>query len=143
MEHLLKYNRKWCTKITSKGLIISCLILYFYIHNILKLFQILIINTLSLLLFSSKACPTLQGHSLQHVRLLCPHDLTEFAQTHVHCVEGAIQQFHVSPPSPPAPNLSHHQGLYHWVSSSHQVAKVLDFQLQQQSFQWTPRTDLL
>ena len=46
-------------------------------------------------------------------------------------------------PSPPAFNLSQHQGLFQWVSSSHEVAKVLEFQLQHQSFQWTPRTDLL
>ena len=45
--------------------------------------------------------------------------------------------------SPPALNLSQHQGLFKWVSSSHQVAKVLELQLQHQSFQWTPRTDLL
>ena len=49
----------------------------------------------------------------------------------------------LSPPSPPALNLSQHQGLFKWVSSSHQVAKVLEFQLQHQSYQWTPRTDLL
>ena len=46
-------------------------------------------------------------------------------------------------PSPPALNLSQHQDLFKWVSSSHQVAKVLEFQLQHQSFQWTPRTDFL
>ena len=46
-------------------------------------------------------------------------------------------------PSPPGLNLSQHQGLFKWVSSSHQVAKLLEFQLQHQSFQWTPRTDLL
>ena len=46
-------------------------------------------------------------------------------------------------PFPPALNLSQHQGLFKWVSSSHQVAKVLEFQLQHQSFQWTPRTDIL
>ena len=46
-------------------------------------------------------------------------------------------------PSPPAFNLFQHQGLFKWVSSSHQVAKVLEFQLQHHSFQWTPRTDLL
>ena len=46
-------------------------------------------------------------------------------------------------PSPPAPNLSQHQGLFQWVSSSHQVAKVLEFQLQHQSFQWIFRTDFL
>ena len=47
----------------------------------------------------------------------------------------------LSSPSPPAFSLIQHQGLFKWVSSSHQVAKVLEFQLQHQSFQWTPRTD--
>ena len=72
------------------------------------------------------------------------HQLLEFTQTHVHRVSDAIQPSHpLSSPSPPAPNHSQHQGLFKWVSSSHQVAKVLEFQLQHQSFQWTPRTDLL
>ena len=56
----------------------------------------------------------------------------------------AIQPSHpLSSPSPPALNLSQHLGLFKWVSSSHEMAKVLEFQLQHQSFQWTPRTDLL
>ena len=72
------------------------------------------------------------------------HYLPEFAQTHVHWVDDVIQPSHpLSPLSPPALNLSQHQGLLQWVSSSHQVAKVLEFQLQHQSFQWIPRTDLL
>ena len=72
------------------------------------------------------------------------HQLPEFTQTHVHWVGDAIQPSHPrSSPSPPALNLSQHQGLFKWVNSSHQVAKVLEFQLQHQSFQWTPRTDLL
>ena len=72
------------------------------------------------------------------------HQLPKFTQTHVHWVGDAIQPFHpLSSPSPPALNLSQHQGLFKWVSSSHQVPKVLEFQLQHQSFQWTPRTDLL
>ena len=59
-------------------------------------------------------------------------------------VGDAIQPFHpLSSPSPPAPNPSQHQGLFQWVSSSHDLAKVLEFQLQHQSFQWTPRTDFL
>ena len=63
---------------------------------------------------------------------------------HVHRVSDAIQPSHaLLSPSPPALNLSQHQGLFKWVSSSHQVAKVLEFQLQHQSFQWTPRTNLL
>ena len=72
------------------------------------------------------------------------HQLPEFTQTHVHWVGDAIQPSHpLSSPSPPAFNLSQHQGLFKWVSSSHQVAKLLEFQLQHQSFQWTPRTDFL
>ena len=71
------------------------------------------------------------------------HQLPELTQTHVHWIGDAIQPSHpLSSPSPPAPNPSQHQGLFQWVSSSHQVAKVLEFQLQHQSFQWTPRTDL-
>ena len=70
--------------------------------------------------------------------------LTEFTQTHVHWVSDAIQSpYPISLPSPPALSLSWHQGLFKWLSSSRQVAKVLEFQLQHQSFQWTPRTDLL
>ena len=72
------------------------------------------------------------------------YQLPESTQTHVHWVGDAIQPSHpLSSPSPPALTLSQHQGLFQWVSSSHQVAKVLEFQLQHQSFQWTPRTDLL
>ena len=72
------------------------------------------------------------------------HQLLESTQTHVHLVGDAIQPSHpLSSPSPPALNLSQHQGLFKWVSSSHQVAKVLlEFQLQHQSFQWTLRTNL-
>ena len=67
------------------------------------------------------------------------HQLPEVTQTNVHWVSDAIQPSHpLSSPSPPAFNLSQHQGLFQWVSSSHQVAKVLEFQLQYQSFQWTP-----
>ena len=59
------------------------------------------------------------------------HQLLEFTQTHVHRVGDSIQPSHpLSYPSPPALNLSQHQGLFKWVSSSHQVTKVLEFQLQ-------------
>ena len=72
------------------------------------------------------------------------HRLPESTQTHVHWVSDAIQPSHLLLSlSPPAPNLSQHQNLFQWVSSSHEVTKVLEFQLQHQSFQWTPRTDLL
>ena len=67
------------------------------------------------------------------------HQLPESNQTHVHWVGDTIQpSYPLLFPSPPALNLSQHQGLFQWVSSLHQVAKVLDFQLQHQSFQWTP-----
>ena len=71
------------------------------------------------------------------------HQLLEFTQTHVHWVGDAIQPTHhlLSPP-PPAPNPSQHQALLQWVNSSHEVAKILELQLQHQSFQWTSRTDL-
>ena len=72
------------------------------------------------------------------------HQLLEFTQTHVHWVGDAIQPSHpLLAPSPSALNLSQHQGLFKCVSSAHQVAKLLEFQLQHQSYQWTPRTDLL
>ena len=60
-------------------------------------------------------------------------------------IESVMPSNHLilSSPSPPALNLPQHQGLFKWVSSSHQMAKVLEFQLQYQSFQWTPRADLL
>ena len=92
---------------------------------------------------------------LSHIRLCDPmdcsmpgfpvhHQLLEFTQTHVYQVSDAIQPSHpLSSPSPPALNLSQHQGLFKWVSSSHQVSKVLEFQLLHHSFQWKFRTDCL
>ena len=70
--------------------------------------------------------------------------LSQCAQTHVHWVSDVILSSHsLSSPSPPTFNLSQHQDLFKWVSSLHQVAKVLEFQLQHQSFQWIFRTDFL
>ena len=97
--------------------------------------------------FSSVAqlCPTLcdpMNHST--TGLPVHHQLPEVTQTHVHCVGDAIQPSHpLLSPSPPVLNLSPHQGFFKWVSSPNQVAKVLESQLQHQTFQWTPRTDLL
>ena len=68
------------------------------------------------------------------------HQLPESTHTHIHWVNDTIQPSHpLSSPSLPTLNLSQHQGLFKWVSSSHQVTKVLEFQLQHQSFQWTLR----
>ena len=72
------------------------------------------------------------------------HQLPEFTQTHVHRVHDAIQLSHpLSSPSPPALNPSQHQSLFQWVNSLHEVAKVLEFQLQHHSLQGNPRADLL
>ena len=76
---------------------------------------------------------------LSHVRLCNPmnhsmpglpvhHQLLESTETHVLCVGDAIQPSHpLSSPSPPAPNPSQHQGLFQWVNSSHELAKILEF----------------
>ena len=87
--------------------------------------------------FSSVAqlCPTLcDPMNCSIPGLPVHHQLPEFTQTHVHRVSDAIQPSHpLSSPSPPAFNLSQHQGLFQWVSSLHRVAKVFEFQLQHQS----------
>ena len=96
--------------------------------------------------FSSVAqlCPTLCDPMNRSMPgLSVRHQHPEFTQTNVHRVGDAIQPSHpLSPPSPPASSPSQHPSLF-WVNSSHEVAKVLEFQLQHQSFQWTPRTDFL
>ena len=92
--------------------------------------------------------------SLSHIWLCDPMDcstpgipvqqLPELTQTHVYQVSDAIQPSHpLSSPSPLIFNLSQHQGLFQCVSSSHQVAKGLELQLQHQSFQWISRSDCL
>ena len=87
---------------------------------------------------------SLWPHGLQYARFPIHQQLPELAQTQVHQVGNAIQPSHpLSSPSPPTFNLSQHQGLFKWVSSSHQVAKVLEFQLQHQSCQWIFRVDFL
>ena len=91
----------------------------------------------------AQSCPTLcNTMDCSMPGLPVNHQLREFTQTHVHWVDDAIQPSHpLSSPFPPTFSLSQHEGLFKWVSSLHQVAKVLEFQ--HQSFQWTPRTDLL
>ena len=97
--------------------------------------------------FSSvvQSCPTLcVPITCSTPGLPVHHQVLEFTQTHVHRAGDDIQPSHPLPsPSPPAPNPSQHQGLFQWVNSLHELAKVLEFQLQDQSFQWTPRTDFL
>ena len=98
--------------------------------------------------FDSNIWVAIAVPSLSYVRLFATpcrrtpglpvlHHLPEFAQTHVQWVEDAIQPSHpLSSPSPPTFSLSQHQDLFQWVSSSHQVPKVLELCLQHQSFQW-------
>ena len=97
--------------------------------------------------FSSvtQSCPTLcDPMGCRMPGLLVHYQFLELTQTHVHWVDDAIQPSHpLSSPSPPTFSLPQHQGIFQWVSSSHQVAKVLEFQLQHQSFQWIFRTDFL
>ena len=82
-----------------------------------------------------QSCPTLcNPMNCSMPGLPVPHQLPEFTQTHVHWVGDATQPFHpLSSPSPPTLNLSQHQGLFKWVSSFHQVSKVLEFQHEHQS----------
>ena len=103
--------------------------------------------------------PTLHSAQLSSVAQLCPtlcdpvdcsmpgfpvlYQLPELAQTHVHQVSDAIQPSHPLLSPSPVFNLSQHQDLFKWVSSSHQVAIVLELQLQRQFFQWIFRADFL
>ena len=109
-------------------------------HPLIELFYLT-------LQFSSvcQSCPILcdpMNHSTPGLPV--HHQFLESTQSQVHWVGDAIQPSHpLSSPSFPALDLSQNQGLFQWVSSSHQVAKVLEFQLQHQSFQWTPRNDPL
>ena len=92
-------------------------------------------NRWSLIISSVQFSCSVVSDSLQPMNRSTPglpvhHQLPEFTQTHLHQVSDAIQPSHpLSSPSPPASNPSHHQGLFQWVNSSHEVAKVLEFQL--------------
>ena len=85
----------------------------------------------------TQSCPSLcDPMNCSTPELPVHHQLPEFTQTHVHRVSDAIQPSHpLSSPSPPAPNPSQHQGLFQWVNSSHEVAKILEFHFQHHSFQ--------
>ena len=93
----------------------------------------------------TQSCPTLcDPMSCSMPGLPVHYQLLEFTQTHVHRGGDAIQPSHpLSSPSPLSPSLSQHQGLFQWVNSLHEVAKVLEFQFQHQSCQRTPRIDPL
>ena len=83
---------------------------------------------------------SLRPHESQHARPPCPSPTPRVHSNLCASVGDAIQPSHpLLFPSPPAPNPSQHQGLFQWVNFSHEVAEVLEFQPQHQSFQWTPR----
>ena len=107
-------------------------------------FNIFIFPLISVQFSCSLMSDSLRPHESQHTRPPYPSPSPEFTQTHVHWVSDAIQPSHPQlSPSPPAPKPSQHKSLFQWVNSSHEVAKVLEFQLQHHSFQRNPRADLL
>ena len=117
-------------------------------HSLSALRNSVILNFMPKLISVQFSCSVVSNslwpHEPQHARPpFVHHQLPESAQTHVHWVSDAIQPSHPLSSLSPAFNLSKHQGLFKWVSSLNQVAKILEFQLQYQSFQWTPRTDFL
>ena len=127
-----------------------CLSLYLCLSLLLHLFLSLHICNMYvwyMYQFSSvtQSCPTLcEPMNRSTPGLPVHHKLLEFTQTQVHRVSDAIQPSHpLASPSPPASNPSQHQSLFQWVSSSHEVAKVLEFQLQHHFLQRNPRADLL
>ena len=118
---------------------------HIFSHSKDSLFILLIASFAVSVQFShSVMSDSLRPHELQHTRP--PHPIPTPRAHPNSCprISYAIQPSHrLSSPSPPALNLSQHQGLFQWVSSLQQVAKVLEFQLQHQSFQWIFSTDLL
>ena len=134
--HGVAKSQKWLSNWTTMNLMLRnvcpCLL------PILLFFSVQFISV-------AQSCPTLcDPMNCSIPGLPVHHQFPESTQTHVHWVSDTIQPSHpLSSPSTPALNSSQHQGLFKWVSSSHQVDKVLEFQLQHQSFQWTPRTYLL
>ena len=129
MDHSLTSFRPWC-----HYLLISEILLIALLWGKLSVRCSLV----------AQSCPTLcNPMDCSTPGFPVHHELPELTQTHVRWVTDAIQPSHpLSSPSPTF-NLSQHQGLFQWVSTSHQVAKVLEFQLQHQSFQWIFGTDFL
>ena len=86
---------------------------------------------------------SLRPHELQHPRPPCPSPTPRVYSNS--CLSSRWYHPAISSSVVPfsRPNPSQHQSLFQWVNTSHEVAKVLEFQLQHQSYQWTPRTDLL
>ena len=155
--------------VENKLLIFNALILGSENYDQVNIFTLIVIKfilifylLISLFLFlmlSSRFPPSLLSAQFSSVIQSCPtlcdpmdcsmsgfpvhRQLLELAQIHVHWVGDAIQPSHHPSSTSPAFNLAQHQDLFQRVSSLHQVAQVLEFQLQHQSFQWIFRTDFL
>ena len=148
MEFYISYDRQWCQ--TSSDTEFKLLQnIKPYITSFLSTLLALSPTILESLGFQfssvAQSCPTLcDPMNRSTPGLPVHHQLPEFTQTHVHWVSNAIQPSHpLSSPSSPAPNPSQLQSLFQWVNSLHEVAKVLEVQLQHHSFQRNPRADLL
>ena len=153
---------EWCWRLNQSqiaGYLINHALLWHSASSeFVYLGQLITVSYIFVILYIKKNLPSSLSsvQSLSRVQLfatpwtaalqasLSHHQLPESTQIHVHWVSDAIQPSHpLSSPSPPAFKLSQHQGLFQWASSLHQVAKVLEFQLLHQSFQWMFRTDFL
>ena len=141
-----------CLKMAPAWMLESCVLvmwdllsIYPLIHKMETLaFSCRAHRTVVQFILVAQSCPTLwDPMNCSMAGLPVHHQLPESTQTHVHSVGDAIQPSHPLLSPSPALILSQNQGLFKWVSSSHQVAKVLEFQHQHQSFQWTPRANLL
>ena len=138
---LFYHNNHFCPLPFASSVANLRQILLFFFHILQFSFSLLSVQLSSVIQSCSTLCNPMDC-STTGFPVHC--QLPELTQTHVHWVSDASQPSHpLSSPSPPAFNLSQHQGLFQWLNSSHQVAKVLEFQLQHQSFQWIFRTDLL
>ena len=116
-----------------------------YIHDYWKNHRLYSVQFSSVQFSYSVVSDSLWPYGLKHTRPSSPSPTPGvYSNSYVHWVSDAIQLFHpLSSLSPPAFNLYHHKGLFQWANSLHQVAKVLEFQLQHQSFQWAFRIDFL
>ena len=121
-------NKKLCTSI---NIYIESMMGMFFFYKPLNLILTLWLGRPVQFSSVAQSCPTLCNLMNRSTPgLPVHHQLPEFTHTHIHRVSDAIQPSHpLSSPSPPAPNPSQHQSLFQWVNSSHEVAKVLEFQL--------------
>ena len=123
--HLMRGVGHWTGEIGALGL---CLFMAGWLMKNIWISQTCLWNKFSSVQFSHSVVSDCDPMNRSTPGLPVHHKLPEFTQTHAHRVSDAIQPSHpLSSPSPPAPNPSQHQGLFQWVNSSHEMAKVLEF----------------